>query len=211
MRSAIKFLLMASACVAVWYGAWAWIVASNVAQVKATIAYHNQQLKSVTPHMVLKAEAVEGSGFPFAFNVRLRDLQLSMIDGNETYLVRLNEVYLKPTGDADSYRFHMRDQLDVLYAADKAQPEHYHVTISDVLGFMLKAEKAGGVLTQYRAFLPPKMTMLMELNGESKNATFTMPIVDFLTYYDIPKHAERPLWLFVNVLREALVFKTPAQ
>lgn len=203
MRRVLQCAGLLLAAYLLWYGVWSWMVSEDVGRIKASIEYHNQQLKSITPHMVLKAERIGAAGFPFRFRVKAEQLSLSMIEGKETYLVRFNPVFFDRAGK--DYRVQLDDEFDALYAADGGSPEHYRITMSDVPGFILRGDE-GKPLTEYRAFLPLKIVLLMQLDEQQKSAEFTLPPHDFMSFYPIPKTAEHTLWQAVNVFREALIF-----
>lgn len=209
MHSAIKYAVLGLVMLGIWYGAWSWSMASERKTLQDSIHYHNQKLKAVTPHMVLKAESINTRGFPFHSRVVAEQFSLSMIQEKQTYLVRFTEVAFHKNGR--DWRVELPNRLDALYAEDGAAPEHYEVTVSDVPGFLLRADnnEKDALLTQYRAFMPAKMTVHMTLGADSRDTVFTLPPMDFLAYMPIPHRAEHTLWLFVSVLREALVFKTP--
>lgn len=210
MRELLKPVLGLLVLTAVWYGVWSSLVSDHVEKVKATIHYHNQQFKSVRPTMVLKAEKVSATGFPFRQAVKIDRLSWSMIEGKETYLITTDVIEVEPMGGGE-YRFHPTDQYDAMYAKDGDAPEHYHVVISDVPGLVMKAEdsKPETPMTGFKLFLPKVMATSMSLNGETVGANFEMPNYNFLVYLPVPKDVSRELWLMVGVLREALVYRTP--
>ncbi len=210
MKRLVQFGLISLAILSVWYGIWSSLVSDHVEKVKATINYHNQQFKSVTSTMVLKAEKVSATGFPFRQAVKIDRLSWSMIEGKETYLITTDVIEVEPMGGGE-YRFHPTDQYDAMYAKDGNSPEHYDVTISDVPGLVMKAtdEKPETPMTEFKLFLPKVMAVRMELNGEVAQANFPMPPIPFTMYQPVPKAVNRTLWLFVEVLREALIYKTP--
>jgi len=228
MRTSIKYLLIFMALTGLWLGLWSWLMAADVARVKASIAYQNQQFKSVTPHIVLKADAVSAYGFPFRFQVKVVRPTLSMIFNRETYAVSLPEVVLTPTDAAQGrYRVALPATFDALYARDGAAPENYRVTMDAVPELSLRAAgdsracdglpgsvpcksvAADAPLVAYAVGLPPAITLHMELNGESRDARFDLPaLLRVPVFTTIPKHMDYPLEIFVGVLREALVYKT---
>ena len=211
MKRIVQLLVILLVLAAGWFCLWYSLMADHVTQVEATIAYQNQQFKSATPNMVLKAEKVYATGFPFRMLVAIKRLSWSMVEGKETYLITTDMIEAEPMGGGE-YRLHPTDQYDALYAKDGAAPEHYHVTISDAPEVILRAadDKPDTPMTEYKAFLPSVMGATMELNGKSSRANFPLSQTDFMNYQPIQKNVERPLWLFLGVLREALVFNTPA-
>lgn len=206
MNHSIRLGVLALVLVAVTYAAWMWMMADKVAQVKATITYHNQRLKSVTPNMVLKADDVSAQGFPFHSRVRIKQLSLSMIEGKETYLLRVERVNVKRAGHG--VNLIIGTEFDALYAKDGVPPEHYHVVMSDAPGVVLSTDEPlpQAPYTNYRLFLPPQMHLSITLNGQQKEASFMLPPQNPLSTKPVPANVERPLWLMVSVLREAMVY-----
>ena len=196
--------------IAVVYGFWYSMMSKRVMQIKTTIAHHNQQFKAVTPNMVLKADDVVAAGFPFHSHVEVTQLSLSMVEGDETYLVRVPLVRVEETRKGVNVK--MGADFEALYAKSGGAPEHYTAILSNAPGLVLTTpETADTPYTRFKLFLPPTMIMGMTLNGEHAGATFTMPPQNPLMDYPIPANVQRPLWMIVNIMREALVFKTRTQ
>mgnify|MGYP000113646226 CR=1 FL=1 len=112
------------------------------------------------------------------------------------------------------------------YVKDGAQ-EHYRVTMNTIPQLALSAADAtalcGPVVGQrcvdvatdapiisFAVGLPNSITLHMELGDAARDATFQLPPITVPIFQPIPTDISRPLELFVGVLREALVFKTPS-
>lgn len=206
MNYSIRLGVLVLVLTVVSYATWMWMMADKVAQVKATITYHNQRLKSVTPNMVLKADDVSATGFPFNSRVRIKQLSLSMIEGKETYLIRFSRVYVSRVKRGANLVF--GTEFDALYATDGVAPEHYHVLLSDAPGVVISTDESlpQAPYTHYRLFLPLQMHMAITLNGQQKEASFMLPPQDPLVEKQIPANVERSLWMMVSVLREAMIY-----
>jgi hypothetical protein len=228
MRIIATSILGFLALTLLWYGAWHWIMAPDVARVKATIHYHNAQFKMANSYVVLKAEEVRASGFPFEFRVQVLRPVLSMTFNRETYAVMMPEILLESTDQAQGrYRVTIPNSFEALYAMDGSAPESYKITIDPVPKMALRAQKnsatcsdfpgvkrcepvtADAPLISYALEIPGNITAHMELNSESRDVTFTPPALSVPVFMDIPAAADRLLEIAVGVLREALVFKTP--
>ena len=227
MRNLILGVVAFLGVVLLWYGAWHWLMSDDVARVKASIEYQNQQFKTANNYVVFKAESVEANGFPFHFRVRVNKPTLSMIFNQETYAVSFPYALLELTdSDQGRYRVNVPATFDALYATDGAAPEHYTVTADHVPDMLVRAQAnsslcsglpgtkqcppvaADAPITTYAVALPSAITLHMELNGESRDAKFDLMSVNIPLFMDIPKNIDRPLEIFVRVLREALVYKT---
>ena len=227
MKKIIVIILCFSVFSLLWYGVWRLLMADNVAQVDVSIHYQNQQFKTVTPTIVLKAESVEAAGFPLGFRVRVVRPVLSMIDGHETFAISLPSLELARTDATEGrYRVILPARFNALYAKDGAAPENYDVTMDAVPPVMLRAQgdsqqcstfpgaarcaavKADTPLISYAVATPKMLTLHMALNGDSRDATFELTPMVVPVFRAIPKTMDRPLQIFVGMLREALVFKT---
>ncbi|MES2984824.1 MAG: hypothetical protein V4735_06535 [Pseudomonadota bacterium] len=227
MRKPIFLFAAALAVVLAWYGIWSGIMAADVARVRTSIEFQNQRLKANNRQMTLKSDGVSAVGFPFHFRVGVTRATLSMISGNETYAVSIPQLTLEPlSSDEGRYRVVLPPVVDAMYAVDGAPPESYIVTISPVPAVQLRAQgdsntcspfpgsarcpavAADAPLISYAPQVPSSLTLDMQLNGETRTASFTMTPLNVPMFAPIPANMTHPLELFIGVLREALVFKT---
>jgi hypothetical protein len=227
MRQFATILIGLLLAIALWYGAWRWMMAGDVARVETSINYQNQAIKTVDRDMVLKSDGVSATGFPFHFRVKVKRLTLSTIDQQRTYAVSLPEVTLVPTdSEQGRYRVELPASFDALYAENGAAPENYRVSVQPIPQVAVRAQgdstqcspfpgqthcaavAADAPIISYATELPATITLHMELNGESRDAAFQLVPVSVPIFQTIPKELVNPLELFVGVLREALVFKT---
>lgn len=212
--------------VAAWYGVWRMTMASDVARVKATIAYQDAQFKNKNRYMTLKTNDVYATGFPFHGRVRVEQPTLSYIFMDETYAASLAYIDLTPRDESEgSYEAAYPNLISALYAKSGSAPETYTVTMDTLPGLLLRAQ---GDSTQCSGFpgqprcadaaldaplisaalkLPPSITITMTLNGETKTATFQTPSMSVPIYQTIPAGMDDVLQLAVGVLREAMVFR----
>ena len=229
MRRLVLNIVLALGLVILWYGFWRFAMADDVARVKHSIAYQNQQFKTVNPTIVLKAESVSPAGFPFNSRVRVERIQLSIIDGKETYAILVPELFLKAMdSDQGRYRVELPATVSALYAMDGLAPENYTVTMDKIPELLLRAQAnsqqcsglpgskpcdavaADAPLITFAPNIPASVMLHIELNGKSRDAQFTATPVNLPVFMDIPKAMARPLQLAVGVLREAMVFQPEA-
>jgi hypothetical protein len=208
-----------------WYGVWRMMMASDVARVAATISYQDKQFKAADRYVTLKAEHVGPAGFPFHFQVRVTRPELSQIFNKETYAVSFPEIILVPVdSDEGRYRVIAPTHFDALYAVDGQPPEQYHASVDAMPLVLLRAQgdsnqcsnfpgstpcpavASDAPLITYAVQLPHTILLHMELNGESRDASFTLIPLDVPIFRTIPANIDDPLELFVGVLRQALVF-----
>lgn len=229
MRVIVKLLCAVLAFTILWLAAWYSMMAADVARVKASIAHHYQRLRELDPTISLKADAVYATGFPFRFEVAVERPTLSTVSTDETFSVSFPKVTLTKTDSGQGrYRVNLPNMVEALYAQNGKVPEHYTVT-ADVLpkvalsamdsktrcGPMMGARCADvsddAPLISYALGLPKSITLHMTLGNESRDARFDLLPIDFNVpvFQPIPQKMSWPLELFVRVLREALVFKTP--
>lgn len=227
MRKLIYAALIASAVGLGWFGVWSLMMAPDVARVKASMDHHYQQLRTHSRAMSLEADSVTASGFPFAFNVRVNRATLSMVDGDETFAISIPSLTMTSSDSSQgTYRVHLPNTVEGLYAKNGQAPEHYLVTADSLPKLNLSAADANkpcgplqgkvcvdvakaAPLISYAVGLPGAITLHMQLGSESRDATFNLPTINVPIYQPIPMDMSRELQLFVGVLREALVFKTP--
>lgn len=227
MRQLVYAILCVMALLAVWYGGWRWVVAEDVARVKASIAYHNRQLKAVNHNIVFKADDVYPIGFPLHFRVRVVRPTLSMVSGRETFAVSFPKILLVPEDRAEGkYQLLVWHAFDALYATDGQAPEQYRITFKpeDRPQILVRAQanskKCSGLpgeapcaavtetspLISYAAALPKPVLLSVELNGQKRDIHFDATPLNLPIFYDIPQTAGRPLELFIGMLREAMVY-----
>ena len=208
------------------YGFWSWTISDDIARVRATIDHHNQQFKAGNRFVVLKSDGVSASGFPFAFHVKVTRPTLSMIYGKETFAVSLPALYLAPRNRAQGkYEVIIPNEIDALYAKDGEAPENYVVTLDKMPDILLRAQADSGEcsmlpgappcpdvaadapLISYAAKLPTRLTLHVTLGPESRDIGFDFMPLSIPIFAAIPTDADRPLQIFVGMLREAVVFK----
>lgn len=202
MSRVILYALLTLVCLGVVYGGWRIVVSSDVAFIKATIQLHNTRLKESNPHMVLRADSVIARGFPFSRHVVAKQLSLSMIQGQETYMLRFPELVFKRRGDG--YEVVLPPELEALYAEGGKSPEVFFVKPEGIEGIRLLKEPE--VLEAYALKLS-RLMFHVTYAGDEQTIRFDM--VPPRLEGKIPANLERELWMAIAVLREAMVFKTP--
>lgn len=213
----------------VWYAIWSWMMADDVARVKASIAHQYKHLREFNQKTSLEADAVYATGFPFSYAVGIKRLTLSMVDGEETYAVSVPSMTLEVTDHTQgTYRVNLPASVDALYAKNGQAPEHYKATADNIPQVWVSAadaKKACGMfvgvkcdnvtadapLISYAVKMPKSITLHMQLGDKAKDALFEKPILSAPVNMPIPQDMSGPLQLFVGVLREALVFNTANQ
>lgn len=228
MRQLVYALLCVFALVAIWYGGWRWIVSGDVARVKASIAYQNQQFKTANRYVVFKADSVEPIGFPLHFKVRVVRPTLSMVSGKETFAVSFPKMLLVPEDAAQGrYELKLWREFEALYAVDGQAPENYRITMDAKPHIQVRAQgnskQCGGLvggnpcdpvasdapLVSYTASLPESIILHVTLNDEVREIRFDAMPVNVPLFLDIPKSVDRPLEIFVRMLREAVFHDAP--
>jgi hypothetical protein len=226
MKKLLTVISMVVALTIGWYIAWHWMLADDVARVKATIAYHNVQIKTANRATELRAHAVYASGFPFHFRVRVERPTLSYIFNDETYSASLRyaDLTAKDSGQG-SYEVSYPRQIEALYAKSGAAPESYVAIPDQPIDVLLRAQgdsqqcsnfpggkrcddvDAQAPLISYAARLPSSINLTMTLNGKTKTSNFQFPSLNLPIYRSIPADMNGSLQLFVGVLREAMVYQ----
>ncbi len=227
MRQLFKIIGIFFAIALVWFGAWNWLMAADVARVKASMAHHNEAFRGKNAYVNFKADAVYATGFPFQFLVGVDRPTLSMVSGKESYSVSFAKVTLAPMDAGQGrYRLQLPTDVEALYANDGSAPEHYFVTADAVPSVLLDAQDVNarcGVLTgtacpavakdapiqRFAVDFPSSITLRIQLNGQARDANFKFMSLTIPIYQPIPAEMERPLQLFVGMLREAMVYQTP--
>ena len=227
MRTFIQAAAITLAIIVVWYGIWSWLMAADVARVKASITHQYQAMRTTSQVMSLEADEVSATGFPFGFAVKVKRATLSMVDGDETFAISIPEFTMESAdSDAGTYRVNLPATVQALYAKMGGAPEHYSVTMSVIPKLNLSASDSAqhcGPLTghacdvvakdaplvSYALEIPKSITLHMQLGNDARDAEFTSPMaVDVPIYQPIPNDLRGVLQLAVGTLREALVFKT---
>ncbi|OYW13616.1 MAG: hypothetical protein B7X02_01765 [Rhodospirillales bacterium 12-54-5] len=228
MRRAVFAFAALFLLIALWYGAWRWMVAGDVARVKATITYHNTRIKEINRATEIRTNGVVASGFPLHFRVRVEQPTLSYIWNDETYTASFDWVELTPRDSAQgSYDVTYSNVIHALYSKSGSAPELYIAVPDQPIGVILRAQGdsqqcsgfPGAVrcpdaapdapLISIALKLPPTISLAMTLGTTTKTALFTMPAVNIPIYQAIPADLQSPLELFVGVLREALIYQAP--
>ena len=208
-----------------WYGAWHWLLADDVARVKATIDYHNTQMRAKNRAMELRVEDVYASGFPFAFRVRVEQPKFSYIVNDETYGISVDSIDLTPRDRAQgSYAVTYPSEMNVVFSISGHVPEYYTVVPDQQVALLLRAQgdslQCSGFpgtkrcddaaptapLVSFSAQLPSSMVLEITLNNQKKSAHFRLPSIDAPIYQPIPADMDNALHGFVGILRQAMVF-----
>lgn len=227
MHSILKIIGVLIAIILAWLAIWYASLAGHVARVEASLTHHHDQLHASHRDLNLKWDAVHPTGFPFKFMIGVDRPTLSMIEGDETFAVSFPRVTLTSAGDG-RYRVELPAITEALYAKNGGAPEHYTVAATPLPQVMVSVrpaketcgpmtgkaceEVAGdALLISYAVAIPKAITLHMTLGTESRDARFELAPMDFNVpiFQPIPNNLSRELEIFVRVLREALVYKTP--
>ncbi len=220
MHRGLKYGVIIIAMIALWYAIWGWMMAEDVAHVRDSIDFQNQQIKTINRNAVLKVDDVVADGFPFHFQVRVERPTLSVIAGKKTYGVSFQQVVLIPAAEPDKgYVLQLPENLDALYAADGAAPENYRVYIDAAPDILLRSERTSAtckeanvcslvtedsLINSYALSLPKRIRLHIELSDSSSDAGFQLEAVP-AGFHEIPRSVEEPLVVFVGILREAII------
>lgn len=234
MRSALTIAGGLLALLLVWFAIWFVMMRPHVARIEASLKYQNEQQKiygAFKPILNIKYDDVYATGFPFRFEVAVVRPTLSMIYVNETYAVSFPQVTLSSSDSAlGRYRVNVPATIEAFYAKDGGVPEHYTATARPVPDLLLSAQAADvkcGPLTgkacspvaadapivSYAVGLPKAIQLHMVLNGKTRDVHFPIAPVEIKLpiFRTIPNDLSTPLEIFVNILREGLVFNTPSE
>jgi hypothetical protein len=227
VRKLIVILIIFLAVTFGWYVAWRAMLSADVARVKTSIAFQDQRFKTVNRFITFKANAVQPSGFPFHFRVVVKRPTLTMISGQETYAVSVDEISLTPVDSGQGrYRVSAPATVDALYAVSGGALENYRVTLSSVPALLLRAQgdsrecmdmpgsascadvAADAPLISFAVQMPASLTLHATLNSDSRDIGFTFTPLNIPLFATIPANIDGPLQIFVGMLREALVYHT---
>jgi hypothetical protein len=226
MRKVLRVVTLVFVAFFLWVAAWYAMMADDVARVKATLAYHNEQFRQKRSTVNLKYDAVYATGFPFAFKVAIDRPTLSMVDGDESFAASFRHLTLERVDRRFwTYRVNLPLTIEALYAKSGSAPEHYISNVDQVPDVLLSAQDdksrcgfgtdkvcqpLGSQLPLISILLrlPKSLNVTMALNGESRTANFPIPSLNAPVFQTVPEDVAWPLQLFVGVHREALVFKT---
>lgn len=226
MKKPVLIGLVLLAVLSVWYLVWRSMLAEDVARVKASIEYQNHQFREKNRWITFKADKVRPSGFPFHARVRIVRPTLTFVWKDETYGASFPWMDLSARdADAGSYEVTYASHLEAVYAKSGQAPEEYKVTPKEPVAVLVRAQGdsracpnlpgskpcaavgAADPLISYAVKIPAIFTITMEKDGATKDATFKLIPVAIPIYQKIPAEMDRPLELFVNILREAMVFQ----
>lgn len=234
MRRLLQALAIAIAITALWFAVWHSMMAPHVARVEASMGYHQKRLRTVTRALqfpiAMKAEKIYATGFPFKFQVAVKGFSMSMVEIDETFAISVPMITLESNDSGQGvYRVNLPNTIEALYAKQGSAPEDYIVTADAVPKLNLSAADSKnrcGALTgkrcepvaedapliSYAVGVPKSITLKMTLGSESRTEGFPLAPMDINVpiYREIPADMNYGLHIFVGVLREALVFKTPS-
>lgn len=227
MRRFFVLVGIAGLLIVAWFIAWHSLMAADVARVKASIAYHDTAIKALQPHVTLKADDVQATGFPFGFRILVIRPILSQITGNESFAISLPSVELQKVDTPEGrYRVLAPDTFEAMYAEQGAAPEQYQIRVSPVPAVLLRAQgnsqrcsplpgaqhcpavAEDAPLISFAAQLPESLMLDVTLNDKTKHIGFHFTPVNVPIFMTIPADMDRPLQLFVGMLREAMVYNT---
>lgn len=227
MRSFLMLLGVLTLVIGGWFALWYTRMAADVARVEASIVHHQQRWQAANRGVTVSAAKISATGFPFAFQVKVADLTLESGWGGEKSRVLVPWVILSKTDARQGrYRVSYPATIAAFYEKDGQPTEHYRVTVNPLPDLAVSAADAATLcgplvgkpcaemadnapIISYAVGLPGTVSLHMELNGDTRDASFQTPPITVPIFQPIPTDISRPLELFVGVLREALVFKTP--
>lgn len=204
-----------------WYAAWNSGMKPHLARVNTTIAHYNEQFKTTSYRATFKADSVYASGFPFSKKIVIAHPNLAMVWGNETYAIEAENIELTFEDEAQGrYRVAFPDAIGAIYAEAGKAPEAYTVKLLDIPLLWTRVQdtsptcpgddcqaKPGSVLTQI-GFQPPGMILIeASLGNKSEKIGFKMIALPKPLFQDIPRDPSYAVSIFVDMLRQALVFK----
>jgi hypothetical protein len=226
MKKFLTVLAILIALVGAYYAYWRSTLSDHVARVEATIVHHNEEFRKHNRWITLKADSVEPAGFPFKAKLRVDRPTLTFVWGKETYGASFPYIELQPRNErSGSYDVLYPVPLEAVYAADGKAPEEYSVELVTPMPVILRAQGdsracpnlpgtqpckqvgATDPLISFAAQLPHKMVLKVGYLDDSSEIGFETVPLPVQVFMAIPKEADRPLQVFVNMLREAMIFQ----
>lgn len=227
MRRIFLVLAIIIGLIASYYGIWHYRLSDDVARIEATMKYHNDAFRAKNRWVTLKADSVKAHGFPFESKVRVTRPTLTFVWGQETFGASLPwaDFSLRDTRTG-TYDVLYSPWVEGVYARNGQAPEEYKVTPKIPLPVLMRAqgdsrecsimpgqgmgERCPAVgetdpLISYALKLPSSLTVTIESNGQSKEVMFQMMQTAMPIYMRVPAEMDRPLELFINILREAMI------
>lgn len=207
---ALAFILVLGA----WYWSWSSAAAPHVSRVKATIAHYNEQYKTPRYRATIKTASISSGGFPFATRVVLREFEITMIEGNQTFAVTIPRVTLSLSNEKrGEYDVDVSKDSGAFYAISGQAPEQYRISVGDLPSISLRTcqekdcmAKPGDVLQFISGFLPRHLPLDATLNGKTQAIAFDFPLPTPFSL-PIPADISYPLSIYVGMYREALVLR----
>lgn len=216
MKRLIILLLIALAILGAWYMSWKNGMSSHIGLIERSIAEANQRYKTNAYRATIEHGAIHASGFPFKRAVRVEAPSITMIYGKETYAIRLPELYFTLEDELlRSFQLTLPSQATALYAIEGKAPENYSIDISGVPQvwmrvFGVHSKVPPNVTLREVGFqLPPEIMLNATLGDRTEKIAFRQMALPRPIFMKIPADISRPTYLFVGMLREALVFNTP--
>lgn len=223
MKKLLLILVALLIATAGWYGIWRAGMADHVARVEASIAHHNAEFRAKNRWVTLKADSVKPAGFPFDSKVRVTRPTLTFVWGQETYGASLPWAELKLRDEASgTYEVTYAPVLEAVYARDGQAPEEYGVSTPEPLAILVRAQgdsrqcsnfpgaqrcaavAASDPLISFAAQWPAQLRLDITRGSEQRQVAFRMIPMNIPLYQRVPAEVDRPLELFVTMLREAM-------
>lgn len=197
-----------------WYWSWSSAAAPHVSRVKATIAHYNEQYKTPRYRATIKAASIESSGFPFATRVVLREFEVTMVEGNQTFAVTIPLITLSLANEKrGEYDVSVSSDSGAFYSVNGSAPEQYSITAENIPSLSLSVcnskdceAKQGDNLQFISGFLPKHLLLNASLNGKTQAIAFDFPLPTPFSFL-IPADISYPLSIYVGMYREALVLR----
>ena len=225
-----KFALILAALMLLtvaYYIVWRIMLADDVARVRASITYQNDQFRAHNRWVEFKADAIYGSGFPLHAYVHVVRPTITFVWNDETYGVSLPWADFHARAESSgTYAVTYPATGQALYAKSGAAPEQYDITPAPAPALLLRAQADSAhcpnlpgpghcaavattdPLISFAAQIPSTLTLTVLTKQETKQIVFhPMMPMDVPVYQAIPAEMDKPVELFVNTLREA--YKQP--
>lgn len=213
---------------AAWYGIWYFSMSADVKRIELTLKHHEQRIEELPSDINLQFENVHAVGFPLNSAVAIGSLTLELRTFHGEYMsARLDNVKLEKVNAGEGrYRVVLPETLLANYTQN-GKEERYRVYANEMPVVMLRAQAdsrtcmsmpgtprcaevgSDNPLITYAIQLPKYLLLTAQeaSHGEEK-IEFNFPVSTPMPFFtNIPAEAERPLSLFIGMLREALIFR----
>jgi len=223
MKRFLIIAIFALVALGVWYASWRSAMSPHVAFVERNIVEANKRYKTPNYRATIEYKSIRPAGFPFGHSVIIEAPSINMIQANETYSIRTDLLRLTfEDANQRRYKLEVPSIVTALYAVANAAPENYSVDVASAPAVWLRVQgdKPGcrgeqclpspdALWKEIGIELPPEILLNAHLGKKTRPISFRQQAYPMPIFIPLPENISRPVFLFVGMLREALVYNTP--